>query len=461
MAKNKSKKVFQEAIKAELLNEGFFDQKIADPISGIAQGIANVPRAIAGQVRLGQVNSKLKKTTNRMQKDWQQAREYAGQKSEKMKNSKNQQVARFGHQIDRNFQNLDATMNQAFQQLENLAALGSDTNMGAFPPVEKYSKDGTANFGFEKWIKSSGADPKALKKGNMYGNFLFAYMAMLQKGIDPSQIEPRELYLRLRQVSPDGESINQETAAAVVDQAIEDNGLAPQQPKQQPQQAFGFEDISDQVPPPPPKRPAMQNPQRQKKMAPPPPPKQTQQQTEKMSISGIKNPKLKRKIIQKLRSHLDQKREKIPVSVPQPPVQQAQGETEAAPIPLVKKKEPQVQPLSLSQMHNLLPTIEDAPNETEQPAQKQQQPKKGFRLLPKAGLSLSQAYSDAEQAAKKRLETPYEPKKKSAPSPQINDQGEIQIGDSSTGESGLYPSKDNFESAEKKGKKRPSAKRRK
>lgn len=435
MANKKDKRIFQEAIRAELKNEGFMDS-----ISGVAQGVANVPRGMAGQFRLGQVNNKLKKATNRMKQDWNQTKQYADQKAEKMKASKNQQVARFGHQVERNFQSIDGTMSKALDQLGNLAAMGSDApGVTNASPQEKYSKDGTANFGMEQWIKNNGADPRALKKGNMYGNFLYAYLDILQKGVDPAQIDPRQLWLKLKQAESSGAELDKQTISSSVDEVISQNGIAPSA-----------------------------TPTKTKALPPPIPP--AAQKKSEAPSSSSPSP-VAQQVADQLKKYLAKKRAgnqgrpaQMQVQNQMPPTQIHQRNT--APIPLVRKKKPAeipadissnpAQKLSLSQMYNVLPTL-DEPKKV--PVNSAKSAKKVPEDESSPVFSLK-SFKDAESGAKKRMETPFEQKKSSAPAPAINDQGEIQIGNSNTGESGLYPSKDRFGTKGEK-KKRPSAKRKK
>lgn len=435
--KNNSKKIIQEALKAELKNEGFFDQYVSDPISGLAQGIANVPRGIAGQIKLGQVNSKLKKTSERMKKDWDQAMQYADAKSDKMIASKNPNVARYGQQVKRNFQSLDGIMNQSLNKLGSLAAVGADNDAGLPSPSASKFPD-LEEKGYRKWIRGSfGEDPNNLSaksKQYMFG----IYLDLLKKGVDPTQYDGKELFRKI--------------------QAGEFEGLGPNKGQAGPKKKKKPKSKLDKKI----KKQLRNLPADQRVPAPEPAMAQEAPIPQEASVTPSSAPKPlepnpkrasnKAALKKQLQKHLDAKRasKKVKSTIaprPQanPKIQAGAASVPSAPSPVAQMPATQKDPVDIAEPAPI-PLINRKPAQPE------------VQNLPKAeNPSLQDMFSN----------------QKTRPRPQINKQGEIQIGNPKTGESGLYPSKDRFgkfntkskkqkeEPREDDSKSKPSARRKK
>lgn len=178
-----SKSIIKEAIQSELQKEGIFDQYIADPIAGVASGIANIPRGMAGSMRLGGINKKIKRSTGRMKKDWQKTKQYATKKAVKMSKSKNPSVAQSGDQVKQNIDAVDRAMETALNKMQDVANMGAQN-----PKASKVEPD------FEAWLRKFGINPVRLSKGpgNEYGRFANIFRDMIMAGINPNEVSPSE-----------------------------------------------------------------------------------------------------------------------------------------------------------------------------------------------------------------------------------------------------------------------------
>ena len=180
MSKVPSKNIIKEAIQAELQKEGVFDA-VTDPVAGAFNAAMDIPRGMAGSLKLSGVNSKIKRSTKRMKEDWTKTKKYADKKATKMMKSRNPSVAQQGTQVKQNVDSVDRAMITALNKMQDISNLGAQ-NPEAIKRVS----------GFEDWLKNKlGISPIRLSKGpgNEYGRFAGIYNQMLQAGIDPMTVD--------------------------------------------------------------------------------------------------------------------------------------------------------------------------------------------------------------------------------------------------------------------------------
>lgn len=161
------KKNIQEAIKAELQKEGVFD----------------VGRAAMGHMRLSGINKQLKKSGQKIEKEWGKAKKVAEKKAAKMSKSKYGPVAQHGNQVTKNISALDQAMASALKNLGNISSMGAQD-----PEAISF------NQGYEAWLRHLGIDPIRLAKGpgNEYGRVSNEYRVLLSLGIDPMKIDYKD-----------------------------------------------------------------------------------------------------------------------------------------------------------------------------------------------------------------------------------------------------------------------------
>lgn len=459
----KLKESIQKTLKNQILSEGPIDS-----IVGVTKGIANVGRGVAGQFRLGQINSKLARSAQRLEKDWEKTNQYVKAKADKMQTSKNPNIARMGNQTSKNSEALNNAMMNVISQVKNLSSQGADSASAMKPSSE----------GFEGWLKHWGIDPEKFSKKTgvgdpAYESLLNLYMKGLQARVDMSTVSPydypsvMEKLQAFAQKNLGATPIGKEKPSKKIkrkkryklpklvrppmrkvglnqlnqkEDVQNDENMQPQKSQHNKVTSAAIDALKKYIN------------MRQQKLGRDLSPEEKQQ-----AMNVIVN-MFKQKGIQttndqyQSNSMPQQNARQASVALP-PPVPSSAPKQNVAPIRNNIQPEPkpyeQQEPQSLKAASPSLNQFYG--QEEEQPiplTKKKEAPKLKIKQIP--GLNLDKIVSDQEKAAKERFNKPYQPKK--APV-QVNDQGEIQVGNAETGESGLIPSKDKF------GKKKTSARR--
>lgn len=185
----KIKQNIQEALQAELRKEGIWDKYVADPISGFAQGVANIPRGIYGQMQLGSVNKKMERATQRIGKEWDEAERHALEKAKTMQNSKNQQVSSMGMEVQKNVELIDRAVQGTLQKLARFNKLGAQTK-GAGQTSQ-----------FNDFLEKIGFDMEHMSKA-AYERMFETFLDLVSRGIDPSVVPPENWLKVMRNTDP-------------------------------------------------------------------------------------------------------------------------------------------------------------------------------------------------------------------------------------------------------------------
>lgn len=200
-----SKKIIQEAIQRELLNENPFAGAIAG-VKGAVGGVKGTFQNMGANYRLSNVGSQMDQFAKKSKKAWDINSQKAQKQIDKMKNSSNQDVAAAAQTVDQQLTQADQQIGQALNFVSNgvartmIAAGGSSSQQ-----MNQNSTMGTQ--GMEKNLTGKGIYPKMIGKkeylqvvdlmqkisqiGGMQSLSNFE-REMIKKGIRPDRLGKRE-----------------------------------------------------------------------------------------------------------------------------------------------------------------------------------------------------------------------------------------------------------------------------
>lgn len=166
----KLKENIQRALRAELQKEGIFD----------------VVRAGVGHYRLSGINSKIRKSSERLKKDWGKTKKYTEEKAEKMVSSKHQPVAEMGNNVKKNMTALDRAMQGTLEKLGSVVKAGASVSIPSF----------ATEANFETWLENLGISKTRLSKGPgaEYGRIANAFIGLTRSIGDKVMTLPHEEY---------------------------------------------------------------------------------------------------------------------------------------------------------------------------------------------------------------------------------------------------------------------------
>jgi hypothetical protein len=130
MKKNFSRKVIQEALSQEL-SKGLINEKLSDIPSNIIGGVKNAVSAGYGAYNTGKITNQIKKSAERIGKEWDSTEQVVYKAIEKIDKSGNPQVKRTAQSIGKNFRDLGAEVRNVTTKMSNLSTVGVDSNPDA------------------------------------------------------------------------------------------------------------------------------------------------------------------------------------------------------------------------------------------------------------------------------------------------------------------------------------------